>query len=93
MSCNFVRICCDLYFKTVNLPAWYRLYVNDELFVERSVDINKHQAIQETLAIKAEPGRYLIWTTGPNQTKAHLRHLSVLQGTAIVEDNRYIVIK
>jgi hypothetical protein len=93
MSDSFVRVSCDLYFRAESLPSWYRLYINDELFVERDALIDSHQAIRETLTFSSRAGRYLLWARGDNQEKIAIKHVNIIQGAASVEDNRYIRIE
>lgn len=92
MSDLLVRISCDLYFKFEALPSWYRLYVNDELFVERTPLIGPEQIIHETVILSAPAGRYLLWARGNDQEKISIKNI-VVQGPASVEAKGYFVIE
>lgn len=89
----FVSVACDLYFRPEPLPSWYRLYVNDELFVERTPLIGPDQIIRETITLSAPAGRYLLWARGNDQAKISIRNIEILQGTASIEAKGYIVIE
>lgn len=91
MPNKFVRICCDIHRESYT-ARWYRIYVNDEMFVERSFAIEQYQALRETLTLDARPGRYLVWARSSDQIKIVVRRLTVLEGSAIVESDQYIVI-
>lgn len=89
----FVSVVCDLYFRPEPLPLWYRLYVNDELFVERTPLIGPDQIIRETVTLSAPAGRYLLWARGNDQTKISLKNIIIVQGLAVIEAKGYIVIE
>lgn len=59
MDKKFVRILCDLDCEWEGLAPVYRLYVNGELFSERTW-IYREQRLQEQLQIEAVPGDYII---------------------------------
>ena len=71
MDTVFVRAVFDIDCDWEGLPPVYRVFVNDELFTERTW-IWSDQHLQETLQIQAAPGKYLAWlssvpgTTGSN---------------------------
>lgn len=88
-----VSVCCDLYFRSESLPSWYRLYVDDELFVERAPLLEAHQIIRETITLSAPAGRYLLWARGNDQTKISIKNIEVVQGPASIEAKGYIVIE
>jgi hypothetical protein len=59
MNKKFVRVLCDVHCDWEGLPPVYRVYVNDELFAERTwIWNNVH--LEELLQINAEPGKYHI---------------------------------
>ena len=59
MSRKFVQVLCDIDCEWEALPPTYRVYVNDELFAERTW-IWTDQRLEELLQISAEPGEYTI---------------------------------
>lgn len=67
MSTVFVKAWFDLDCEWEGLPPTYRIYVNDELFAERTWNYTEHY-LSEMLQILAEPGRYEITVrpVGPN---------------------------
>jgi hypothetical protein len=60
MNKKFVRVVCDLHCKWEGLAPIYRLYVNDELFTERTWIWRDNVYLQEQIQIEAEPGDYAI---------------------------------
>jgi hypothetical protein len=58
VNTKFVKVSFDIHCKNKNglVPA-YRVYVNDELFAERTW-IWQHHYLEEMLQIAAEPGEY-----------------------------------
>lgn len=59
MSKKFVQILCDVHCDWEGLAPVYRVYVNDELFAERTWIWTEHY-LEEMLQIEAEPGNYTI---------------------------------
>ena len=59
MDKKFVRVLCDVHCDWEGLPPVYRVYVNDELFTERTWIWNDVY-LEELLQIEAEPGKYYI---------------------------------
>lgn len=59
----FVKAVFDLDCRWEGLEPAYRIYVNDELFAERTWRWTDHY-LQEILQIQAEPGRYHIRVEG-----------------------------
>jgi hypothetical protein len=64
----FVKAVFDLNCDWEGLPPVYRVYVNDELFAERTWRWDSDFYLEEMLQIKAAPGRYHIRveSVGPN---------------------------
>jgi hypothetical protein len=73
MTKHFVRVLADVDCEWQGLNPVYRVYVNDELFTERTwywID----EYLEERLQIEAEPGDYLLrWELVP----PHLAQLTV----------------
>lgn len=63
----FVTAWFDLDCEWEGLPPIYRIYVNDELFAERTWNYTDHY-LSEMLQIQAAPGRYevSVRSVGPN---------------------------
>lgn len=59
MKREFVRILLDIHCDWAGEPPVYRVYVNDELFSERTY-IWKDSYLTEILQVEAEPGLYNI---------------------------------
>lgn len=59
MSKHFVRVLCDVDCAWEGFEPIYRVYVNDELFAERTWSWTDCY-LEEMLQIEAEPGEYLI---------------------------------
>ena len=59
MDRHFVRVLNDVYCDWEGLPPDYRVYVNDELFAERTF-IWADCYLEEMLQIEAPPGEYTI---------------------------------
>ena len=67
MSTVFVKALFDLDCEWESFPPIYRIYVNDELFAERTWIWTDHY-LEEMLQIAAAPGRYevRVESVGPN---------------------------
>ena len=59
MSQKYVRVLCDVDCDWEGLPPVYRVYVNDELFTERTW-IWTDARLEEAIQIEADPGDYNI---------------------------------
>ena len=61
MSKHFVRVLADIHCDWEGLPPIYRVFVNDELFTERTwIWEDDAVYLEEMLQIEAEPGKYRI---------------------------------
>ena len=89
MSKNFVRVLCDVHCDWEGLPPNYRVFVNDELFTERTW-IWEDSAIylEEMLQIEAEPGNYQIRheLVPPNLAQLQVKNIRVDFGPGTVND-------
>ena len=88
MSQHFVRILSKIDCDWEGLSPVYRLYVNDELFAERTW-IWTDNYLEEALQVEAEPGTYTIRyeLVRPNLANLKILGLSVNYGPAEVIDN------
>jgi len=60
MECIFIKILFDLYCEWEGMAPNYRVYVNDELFCERTYKWKDSIYLTEILQVEAEPGIYQI---------------------------------
>jgi len=85
---QFVRVLCDVTCTWTGTPPVYRVYVDDELFAERTwiwTDVH----LEEMLQIEAEPGEYTISYELANSTGAILTvtNMRVDFGPGKINDN------
>jgi hypothetical protein len=90
MAKKFVRILSNIDCDWEGLSPVYRLYVNDELFSERTW-IWTDSSLEENLQIDAEPGEYTIRyeLIEPNLATLKIGSLSVDYGPAEIVDNTH----
>ena len=60
MTKKFVRVVCNVACEWEGLPPIYRVYVNDELFTERTWIWKENFYLREEIQIEANPGEYSI---------------------------------
>jgi hypothetical protein len=60
MTKKFVRVVCNVACEWEGLPPIYRVYVNDELFTERTWIWKENFYLREEIQIEANPGEYAI---------------------------------
>jgi hypothetical protein len=90
MAKQFVRILSNIDCEWEGLSPIYRLYVNDELFSERTW-IWTDSTLEENLQIEAEPGDYKLYyeLLSPNLAKLKVGNLSVEYGPVEIIDNTH----
>ena len=89
MTREFVKILADVHCDcAVDQRPIYRLYVNDELFTERTW-IWENVYLEEVIPILAEPGDYVIrYELVPGTTAGlNIQNLRVAEGTATIQDS------
>lgn len=93
MSKNSVIVTCDVRCVWRKRPPSYRVYVNDELFAERTW-IWENAYLEETFHVNAKPGKYLIRYELLENSRATLttENFRVEHGEAEVNDNGEIEI-
>ena len=93
MQTEFVKIKFDVYCDWEGTPPIYRIYVNDELFVERTYIWPDHY-LTEMLQIQAPPGQYTVRLRALHKKtgKIHIRNSSVDYGPARWIDNETVEI-
>jgi hypothetical protein len=94
MDKQFVRVLADVDCKWEGLNPIYRVYVNDELFAERTwfwADCY----LEEMLPIFAEPGNYnLRWElVPPHLAELTVTNLRVDQGSGVIINNHTLRIE
>ena len=91
MKKKFVRVLADVNCEWEGLSPIYRVYVNDELFAERTW-IWTDQYLEENLQIEAEPGNYdLRWElVPPCLAKLTVDNVRVEYGPASIKDNNLL---
>ena len=73
MQATFIKIRFDLKCDWVGFGPDYQIYVNDELFIERTYTAISPEYYSEMLQIYAEPGRYKIHLKIISPQKHNLR--------------------
>lgn len=86
MNKEFVRVVATVDCKWEGLPPIYRVFVNDELFAERTWAW-ADSYIEELLQISAAPGKYHIHyeLVPPHLAELTVQNLHVEQGNASVK--------
>jgi hypothetical protein len=94
MQNQFVKFTLDLHCHWSRRPPNYRLYVNHELFAERTYVWNNTQYLQEIIQLNAPPGRYLIRVDnlGDPECEFKIRNLNVEIGPAQIIDHKTVEI-
>lgn len=89
MTRKFVRVLCDVHCDWEGLPPVYRVYVNDELFAERTYSWTDHY-LEELLQIEAETGLYSInyQLVAPHLAKLNVANMRVDFGPGEIENNQ-----
>lgn len=91
MAKKFIRVLADVYCDWEGLDPIYRVYVNDELFTERTWRWT-NSYLEEMLQIEAEPGKYhLRWElVPPHLAKLQVRNVRVDYGPGNVKNNELL---
>lgn len=90
MSTTFVRVLCDVHCEWEGFPPSYRVWLDDELFAERTwtwTDVY----LEELLQVSAPPGQYRIRheLLLPHQASLHVENIRIElteDGTAEIVD-------
>ena len=88
MDKKFVRVLADVHCEWEGLDPIYRLYVNDELFAERTWTWGSSY-LEENLQIEAAPGEYRIRyeLVPPHLAQLTVENIRVDFGPGIIENN------
>jgi hypothetical protein len=86
MTKKFVRVQADVHCDWEGLSPIYRVYVNDQLFAERTWRWSDSY-LEETLQIEAEPGKYhLRWElVPPHLAQISVKNIRVINGPASIK--------
>lgn len=87
MNKKFVQVLADIYCDWEGLNPTYRVYVNDELFAERTWHWTDSY-LEEMLQINAEPGEYTLrWElVPPHLANLVVNKVRIHQGPALIKD-------
>jgi len=91
MQTKSVQVHCDVYCKWDGNDTRYRLYVNDELFTERSwIWSGKDYYLEEVISIEAPPGLYKIRyeLLEPTGSKLKIRKIRVTSKNAAIHEDQ-----
>jgi hypothetical protein len=89
----FCKISFDLFCDKGNNPR-YRIYVNNELFTERTYIWTGNKYVKENLQVEAPAGEYTISIEKVDPAKFRLRNTTVDFGPAeIVDSTRFRIIE
>jgi len=88
MTKQFIRVLADIDCKWEGLNPIYRMYVNDELFAERTW-LWTDCYLEEMLQIEAEPGEYRIhWElVPPHLAQLQVTNVRIDYGPGTMENN------
>jgi hypothetical protein len=89
MSKQFVGLSCNIYCKWEGLPPNYRVYLDDELFTERTYAWTEDNFLSENLEIYAEPGEYQLRyeLVPPNLADLRVSLPIIRHGAATIDSN------
>ena len=85
MTTQYIRVLCDVHCKCLEQSPRYRVYVNDELFTERTW-IWEGVYLEESLQIEAPPGKYpiRIELVNPDSAILKVKNMRVDHGNAAI---------
>ena len=88
MTKQFVQVLADVDCEWEGLSPIYRVYVNDELFAERTWRWTDSY-LEEMIQIHAEPGEYLIQfeLVPPHLAQLSVTNIRVESGPATIKNN------
>lgn len=89
---HYVQVLCDVACEWEGLPPTYRLYVNDELFAERTWNWDSDYYLEEMIQVEAEPGKYRIHyeLVPPHLARLTVNNFRVEHGSARVKQDGYL---
>lgn len=86
MQTKYVRVLCDVHFKWEGSTPRYRVFVNDELFTERTWIWSSEYYLEEALQIEAVPGEYQIMfqPIGNSGAEIKIKNPRIDEGPAVM---------
>ena len=88
METKFVKVLFDLECDWELIPPDYRLYVNDELFAERTYQWSKPDYLIEMLQVEGKPGTYSIELDAYNRVgNFKISNTRIEYGPGLIVDN------
>ena len=89
MSRHYVQVLCDVKCTWEGLAPIYRVYVNDELFAERTWTWDDNYYLEEMIQIEADSGKYQIHyeLVPPHLATLKVTNIRVAEGPAEIVDN------
>ena len=89
---HYVQVLCDVRCDWEGLAPIYRLYVNDELFAERTWTWDDNCYLEEMIQIEADPGKYQIHyeLVPPHLAKLTVDNYRVAVGPARVKQSGFL---
>ena len=91
MQTKSVQVQCDVFCKWNGEDTRYRVYVNNELFAERSwIWSGKEYYLEAIITIEAPPGQYEIKyeLLEPACSKFGIKNMQVISGNATIHKNQ-----
>ena len=88
MTEDFTKMQFDLYCDWNSHPPAYRIYVNDEMFVERTYIWQGGQYLSEILQLSAPAGQYKVRIDNLGSGSFKMRNMRCVVGNASVIDNQ-----
>lgn len=87
---KFVQVSFDLHCDWKKTPPTYRVYVNHELFTERTYIWGGTRYLTENLQVNAPPGKYVIRVDnlGDPECQFKIRNLSAANDRARIIDHK-----
>jgi len=92
---KFVTVTLDIYCFWLNEAPSYRLYVNEELFADRTFRWKEDKYLQEVIPLHAEPGLYTIEIEHNDKhiVDFNANNLQIKKGNAVRISDREFEIK
>ena len=89
MNKKFVQVISDVHCEWEGLPPIYRVFVDDELFAERTWIWSDARYLEEMLQLDAKPGNYCVRyeLVPPNLAQLRVENMRVVHGPATISGN------
>lgn len=95
MNTHFIRAEFDIYCNWEGIPPVYRIYVNEELFTERTWAWPVTWHLTQILQIQAPPGEYRVEVrpVGPNLAAFECKNFHIGVGPATWTDPEHVSLR